>query len=109
MEFLFVGLFLFQTEYLIWLAAADLRCDLQRVASLAHLVNVFEFIDDLADDRLGGLVAPGLSARVGLLRSGKPGGRDIDSDFHRCKQCLYYHLALKEESTALSVLTVCRG
>lgn len=107
---MFVGLFLFQTEYLIWLVAADLRCDLQRVASLAHLVNVFEFINDLADDRLGRLVAPGLSARVGLLRAGKPGGRDIDSDFNRCKQqCLYYHLVLKEESTALSVLTVCRG
>lgn len=30
----------------------------------AHLVDVFEFVYDLADDGLRGLVAPGLGPRV---------------------------------------------
>lgn len=33
----------------------------------AHLVDVFEFVYDLADDWLRGFVAPGLRARVQSL------------------------------------------
>lgn len=42
----------------------------------AHLVDVFEFVYDLADDWLRGLVASGLSAGVRLLqaRPRKPDG-----------------------------------
>lgn len=49
---------------------------------------MFEFVDDLADDRLGRLVAPGLRARVRSLRASKPDGskgkslvRDFIGDF----------------------------
>lgn len=36
----------------------------------AHLVNVFEFVYNLADDWLKGLAAPGLGAGVGSLQAG---------------------------------------
>lgn len=36
----------------------------------AHLVDVLEFVYDLADDRLRGLVAAGLGAGVGSLQPG---------------------------------------
>ena len=48
----------------------------------AHLVDVFEFVDDLAYDGLRDLVAPGLRAlRVGPLRSWtrEPGGGGEDT------------------------------
>lgn len=41
----------------------------------AHLVDVFEFVYDLADDRLGGLVTSGLGAGVRSLQAG-PGEPD---------------------------------
>lgn len=42
----------------------------ERCKNKAHLVDVFEFVYNLADDRLKGLVAPGVGAGVGPLQAG---------------------------------------
>lgn len=55
----------------------------------AHLVDVFEFVYDLADDRLGWLVAPGLRAGVRSLRAGKPDGSKGKSSVSECRR-LYW-------------------